>query len=242
MLNRRHFLKTAFACAGYALPKTLSATWIRPVTSPSESTETDIVLEKEAWFDSSRDRSIPVGIYTDPTWRGKPMRLAIISHGYGGSDTAYLSYSFIAKHLAKQGYYTVSVEHEAPGDDLLPTTGNVYESRLPSWQRGVQNILFVIAELKAKHPNLDYAHILLVGHSHGGDTSMLFAKEHPELVYSVSAIQISAHPFAPVQRSATRSWRNTRARRAEATWNGSCEATRDHPQRSVRRRNSTATS
>jgi pimeloyl-ACP methyl ester carboxylesterase len=59
----------------------------------------------------------------------------------------------------------------------------------------VQNILFVIAELKKRRPDLDVGNLLLVGHSHGGDTSMLFAQEHPDLVHTVISLDNRRMPF-----------------------------------------------
>ena len=43
-------------------------------------------------------------------------------------------------------------------------------------------------ELKRTRPDLDYARILLAGHSHGGDISMLCAREHPAMVQSVISL------------------------------------------------------
>jgi len=50
------------------------------------------------------------------------------------------------------------------------------------------NILFVIGELRKTRPNLEYGQLLLVGHSQGGDTSMLFAQTHPDLVQTVISL------------------------------------------------------
>ncbi|MOA01287.1 hypothetical protein D3C78_1206820 [compost metagenome] len=64
----------------------------------------------------------------------------------------------------------------------MPTTGNIMDVRKPFWQRGADNIMYVISELKSNNKNLDFNKLLLIGHSNGGDMSMLFATEHPELV------------------------------------------------------------
>jgi predicted dienelactone hydrolase len=141
-------------------------------------------------IDPARGRNIPIAIYATPGQARQP--LAIISHGYGGRNT---DYSFIASALAARGYYVVSIQHELPGDEPLPRTGNPYETRMPSWRRGVENILFVIAELKKTQPGLDYHRLLLVGHSHGGDTSMLFAREHPELTHAVVSLDNRRMPI-----------------------------------------------
>ena len=153
---------------------------------------TNIVLEKHVLFDAARKRPVPVAVYTDPARKVIARPLAIISHGYGIPDTAY---SFIANHLASNGYYVVAVQHDVPGDAPLPMSGNAYEDRKPSWERGVQDILFVVAALKESHTELDYAHLLLIGHSQGGDTSLLFAQEHAEMVYALISLDSRRMPF-----------------------------------------------
>jgi pimeloyl-ACP methyl ester carboxylesterase len=135
---------------------------------------------------------VPVAIYTSPSPQAGRLKPAILSHGYGGQNT---DYSFVARYLAAHGYYVASIQHEVSGDEPLPTTGRPYETRKPSWERGVQNILFVIAELKKTRPDLDYGRLLLLGHSHGGDTSILFAVEHPELVDGVITLDNRRMPF-----------------------------------------------
>jgi len=151
-----------------------------------------VSIETLSLVDRIRNRQIPVAIYADASHRERHRALAIISHGYGGKNS---DYSFIANFLATHGYYVASIQHEIPGDEPLPTTGNPYEMRKPSWERGVQNILFVIGELKQRRPDLDYDHVLLVGHSHGGDTTMLFAQEHPALVRTVISLDNRRMPF-----------------------------------------------
>ena len=49
-----------------------------------------------------------------------------------------------------------------------------------------QDILFVMSELEKTNPNLDLSKVTLIGHSNGGDISMLFATTHPELSYKVA--------------------------------------------------------
>lgn len=152
------------------------------------SVKTDLL----SFFDKDRHRPVPVAIYTGTSKHSRKLKLALISHGYGGKNT---DYSFIATYLATHGYYVGSIQQEVPGDEPLPNTGNPYETRKPSWERGVQNILFVIGELKKLRPDLDYSQLLLIGHSHGGDTNMLFAQEHPALVKTVISLDNRRMPF-----------------------------------------------
>lgn len=78
-----------------------------------------------------------------------------------------------------------SIQHELPTDEPIATTGKLAETRRPNWERGVENILFVIKELKRTRPELDYKDLLLVGHSNGGDIAMLFAQKYPQRVRKV---------------------------------------------------------
>nr|GFB90075.1 hypothetical protein [Tanacetum cinerariifolium] len=60
-----------------------------------------------------------------------------------------------------------------PGDEPIAMTGNMRETRRPNWERGVQNMRYVLQELRRMHPALDYRHLLLMGHSNGGDMAAL---------------------------------------------------------------------
>jgi len=142
---------------------------------------------EEEWLDSSRNRLVPVAFYlpkNKETLTNAP--IVIISHGYNrnlpGTNKAY---SYFAENFALQNYFVVSIQHELPTDDELPMTGNVQETRKPFWERGAENIAFVIKTLKAKYPQLDYSKIILLGHSNGGDMSVLFTVKNPNLVYKL---------------------------------------------------------
>jgi predicted esterase len=125
-------------------------------------------------FDKKRSRSVPVALYSSAS-ESKKQKLAIINHGYGMKNTEY---SFIAETLIAQGYFVASIQHELPTDEPMPTVGKPSEVRRPNWERGVQNILFVITELKKTRRDLDFKNLLLVGHSNGGDMTMLFAEKY----------------------------------------------------------------
>ncbi len=159
---------------------------------PAEVAATELKLH-----DDARNRDVPVVIYRPAAPQAGKPRLAIISHGYGGKNS---DYSFIATYLASNGYAVASIQHELAGDEPLPKTGNPYETRKPSWERGVQTILFVLKQLTQREPELDTKKLLLIGHSHGGDTSMLFAQEHPELVETVISLD---NRRMPIPRTAT---------------------------------------
>ncbi|MGB7921734.1 MAG: alpha/beta hydrolase [Pyrinomonadaceae bacterium] len=165
--------------------------------------QSEVKTESLNLFDKARNRAIPVALYLPVTemnvskTKKSELKIAIISHGYGGKNT---DYSFIANSLVARGYLVASIQHELPSDEPLPTTGNPYKTRKPNWERGVKNTLFVIQELKKTRPNLDYKNLLLIGHSNGGDMSMLFAHEHPNSVRKIISLDNRRMPFPRTKR------------------------------------------
>jgi predicted dienelactone hydrolase len=130
-------------------------------------------------YDFARQRAVPVKLY-GARW-GRPRPLVLISHGYGGRNT---DYSFLAEALAERGYVVASVQHEMMNDPPLPTQGDPAVVRRPSWERGAANLLFAIGEMR-RMGLADRRPVVLIGHSHGGDSSMLFAAHHGALVRAV---------------------------------------------------------
>lgn len=167
-------------------------TGVASETEAVQATVASVSIRSLDWVDRGRQREVPVVVYTGDAPSATRLRPAILSHGYGAKAT---DHGFIARYLATHGYYVVSIQHEIAGDAPLPTTGNPYETRMPSWRRGVENIRFVLDELKKTQPALDYGHVLLVGHSQGGDTSMLLAREHPTLVETVISLDNRRMPW-----------------------------------------------
>jgi predicted esterase len=152
--------------------------------------EWEVTVENLNLFDSTRSRSIPVAVYKPKTKEQiKNQKLVIFSHGYGenkGGDN--MVYSYLTENLASKGYVVASIQHELPTDSLLAMTGNLQITRRPNWERGANNILFVLNQLKKTNPELDYKHVILAGHSNGGDMTVLFAHMYPSLVYKVIAL------------------------------------------------------
>jgi alpha/beta hydrolase family protein/platelet-activating factor acetylhydrolase isoform II len=150
-------------------------------------------------MDKARNRlvSVDVAVRWDTELKANAgyitMPVAIISHGNTVKNTEY---SFLENVLAARGYFVASVQHDLPTDQPLMTVdGEPYVGRLPVYQRGEQNILFAIGELKKIQPHADYDHLTLVGHSNGGDISMFFAKEHPDMVKRVVTLDNLRVPF-----------------------------------------------
>ena len=130
-------------------------------------------------IDATRGRAVPVAVYGAAP--GKPKPLALISHGYGGNNRAY---SFIAEALVERGYVVASVQHELEGDPPMPTVGEPAIVRRPWWDQGAANLHFVIREMRARRL-ADRRPVLLVGHSNGGDSSMLYAAQYGSMVGAV---------------------------------------------------------
>ena len=142
-------------------------------------------IEQKNLFQIDRQRSIPVQIYK-PALGITHLPVVVINHGYGVKNTEY---SFIAEPLCQEGYFVICIQHDLPEDPELPRTGNLFERRKPLWESGVQNILFVLSEL------VNTQKVILIGHSNGGDISMLFTSIHPELVEKVISLDSLRMPF-----------------------------------------------
>lgn len=146
----------------------------------SKEGDSNYQLDTLTYVDKIRNRNIPVAIYQPKDGIIANNTPVIFSHGYGenrGGD--YLTYSYLTAFLASKGYFVVSIQHELPTDDLLAMTGKLQETRWPNWERGVQNIHFVLNQMKIKYPNLNYERLTLIGHSNGGDMTALFAHKYP---------------------------------------------------------------
>lgn len=168
-----------------------------PLAAPS-STNFSLQTTYFQLLDSRRHRLIPVVAYSAAPLGQPPIerKLALLNHGYGNQNTAY---QFIARNLVAHGYYVVSIQQDLATDAPMPLTGPVYQGRYPFWERGVQTLLFVRQVMYQRYPSLNHRRLLLVGHSNGGDTAMLFAQEHPTLVEKVISLDNRRVPL-PRQR------------------------------------------
>ena len=119
--------------------------------------------------------------------------VAILNHG---NTVKFTEYSFLANLFAARGYMVASIQHDLATDAPLVTkVGELYVGRLPQYHRGVANIRFAIDELKKVHPNADYDHLTMIGHSNGGDISMYFAKLYPDQIKKVVTLDNLRVPF-----------------------------------------------
>ena len=176
--GRRRVAAVLARCAVAAMPALL--TNCAPAQPPQASSAA-AAPTAETLVDATRARSIPILVYGAGS---RPKPIALISHGYGGRNAGY---SFLAHHLARRGFVVASVQHELESDAPLPTQGIPAVVRRPSWQQGVDNLTFVAATMRARGIGSG-APVVLVGHSHGGDASMLMAEQQPNAVRAVFSL------------------------------------------------------
>jgi dienelactone hydrolase len=150
-------------------------------------------------YDQARQRPVSVDVAVRRDYEMKAhagywkLPVAVISNGNTVKNTEY---SFLANVFAARGYLVASIQQDLPNDPPLVTKiGMPYVGRLDVYRKGEANILFAIDRLKELHPNANYDHLTLVGHSNGGDTAMYFAKQHPELVAKVVTLDNLRVPF-----------------------------------------------
>lgn len=177
-----------------------------PLSSP------DIRVTKFETFDSIRNRRIPYALFSPVLEKdtADSIRLVIFSHGYGSNyPLNYLNYSYLTKSLARKGFWTLSIQHELADDPLIPKTGVIQVVRMPFWVRGEANILFVLEDFKSKFPKLNIRSLDLIGHSNGGDMSVLTARNHPELIRKVITLDNLRMPIPHVSSPQFYSLRST---------------------------------
>lgn len=164
--------------------------------SVEDNSVMEFSLDTLKLYDQSRQREIPIAIYKPTSKVSGKQKIVIFSHGYGqnkGGD--YLAYSYLTGFLATKDFFVVSIQHELVTDSLLPLTGNPQIVRRPFWERGADNILFVINELKRTNPDLDFKHITLVGHSNGGDMTALFPQKYQNTVEKIITLDNRRMPL-----------------------------------------------
>lgn len=172
----------------------------------------DVRRETLALHDAERNRDVPVEIsisrraeLKEKLFGIKP-RVALINHG---NTVDHREYTFLANVLATQGYLVASIQHDLKGDAPLSQQGFPFVGRLPVYERGAQNITFVINEMKTKYyPELDYTKLTMLGHSNGGDISMFYAGNNPELVTKIVTLDNLRVPFLMSGKSRILSFRS----------------------------------
>ena len=163
-------------------------------------------------YDAARQRPVSVDLAVRRDYETKAnygfwkLPIAIISNGNTVRNTEY---SFLANVLATRGYLVASIQQDLPTDPpLITKIGQPYVGRRGIYIRCEANILFVLGKLQKLQPNAIYDHLTMVGHSNGGDVSMYFAKEHPELVSKVITLDNLRVPFVLSNRMKILSFRS----------------------------------
>lgn len=156
-----------------------------------------LAVSLHQFVDKTRDRKIPYVLYhqikSDST---KPVRLIVFSHGYGKNyQKNYLGYTYLTKNLARKGYWVLSIQHELPNDPPLPFGTEIFKKRYPIWLGGMLSIQGTIAHFKKEHPAIEIASIDLIGHSNGGDMSVLTATLNPKEYRKVITLDNLRFPF-----------------------------------------------
>lgn len=146
--------------------------------------------------DDAHHRSTPLAIYTPSTHARctpqAPCPVALLSPGYGAEHTAY---GFIAGPLADAGFLVVALQPVLPDDPKPGTSGNLFADRLPMWQRGADTLRLARATLARQFPGYDWAHLVLIGHSNGGDLSALALQQTPGLATTLITLDNRRHPL-----------------------------------------------
>ena len=146
----------------------------------------EVLLDTIRLFDQLRSREVPIAIFKPKRYTANVQHVVIFSHGYGENRPgSYLAYSYLTRFLASKGFFVASIQHELPTDSLIPSSGIPQIVRRPFWDRGADNILFVINELKKSNPELDFANVALIGHSNGGDMVALFPQKYPNVARKI---------------------------------------------------------
>lgn len=156
--------------------------------------------ETITFYDASRDNrpvAVDIAVRRDKEIQANAgltkLPVAILNHG---NTVKYTEYSFLANVFAARGYLVASIQHDLATDAPLVTkAGELYVGRLPQYHRGIANIRFAIDELRKVQPNADYDHVIMVGHSNGGDISLYFAKLYPDRVKKVVTLDNLRVPF-----------------------------------------------
>lgn len=178
---------------------TLLASCIGSKPNPMPSKRYTTSCDTFNLFDATRQRKIPIARYKpldSPTQSVYP--IVIFSHGYGENEGgANLAYSYLTTELASMGYDVFSIQHELPTDSLLPMTGNPRQTRRSNWERGAENIRFVLntIETQYRQPEEAILQAILIGHSNGGDMSVLFTHKYPERVAKLISLDNRRMPL-----------------------------------------------
>jgi len=156
--------------------------------------------ETMTFYDPARDNravQVDIAVRRDKVMQADAgmikLPVAVLNHG---NTVKFTEYSFLANVFAARGYQAISIQHDLPSDPPMVTkVGELYVGRLEQIERGVANIKFAVEQMREVHPNADYDHLTVVGHSMGGDIAMYFAKQYPDHVRKLVTLDNLRVPF-----------------------------------------------
>ena len=140
-----------------------------------------------SWHDQSRDRDVPVRIYSPPASRSGPFPIVIFSHGLGGTRE---SYEYLGLHWATRGYFVVHIQHPGSDDTVWRDAGllqgmSAMRKAAADPRNAInrpRDVSFVIDHLERLNQEsttyqgqLDLSRIGVAGHSFGAFTALAVA-------------------------------------------------------------------
>ena len=156
-----------------------------------------MLIKEFNFFDSARNRMVPVVVYLPDNINNRADSV-IYNPGYGGGQEAfdefqngvkpwpYKNNTYLAQFFTEKSCAFISIQHDMPEDkdglETLDPKAVQAIVRKHLWERGVQNMLFAIEELKKQKLGLNFEKFILGGHSNGGDIAKYFANLYPNLI------------------------------------------------------------
>jgi predicted dienelactone hydrolase len=151
----------------------------------SGSVTNEVASARFIWHDQTRDRDVPVKIYS-PARQG-PLPIILFSHGLGGTRETY---EYLGRHWASHGYFVVHIQHPGSDDAVWREAG--FFQGMSAMRKAVadprnainrpSDVSFVIDQLhrlnresSAYEHQLDLEKIGLAGHSFGAFTALAVA-------------------------------------------------------------------
>ncbi len=171
----------------------------------------EVVAQDLDWFDTVRQRAVPVRLYLPPGHdAGRALPLVVFSHGIGGSRRGY---SYLGRFFASQGYASLHLQHVGSDRSLWAGSMLGLVGRLQNAAQEdeaiarVGDLKFALDQVLgsgAPGVKIDAARIVAAGHSYGANTMLLAVGARVERNGRVieladarlkAAIILSAPPF-----------------------------------------------
>jgi len=146
--------------------------------------------------DESRKRDVPVCIYIPKN--NKVENIVIFGPGYQGQEDlakeemVYKKYKYLAKFFTQRNFAFISIQHDILGDkdglESIDTKLPQYQARKHLYERGQENINYVLEELGKRYPSFNLNRFIIAGHSNGGDIAKFYACNYPEKISHIIAL------------------------------------------------------